>query len=343
MTYCVSLSLAGIFIVSMFSVHAVIVTATVRELSNNNRLIVLHDNHKDSEEGDLEQLDAVVKALVDREKNTDRSIHILSESAIDQIRIQYKSVLCSLKMWLSCVDEPLIHTVVESIEIRKLSGAVGYILGDKSTTSSNEDLYLSVDNFNQGWFQGNISFNDLYNDFKSHQKSARKIYKNLLTLCGNENEKISIEKHYNCFMDEAKLEFIKYGDFLKENDIDVCSDQSIYKKVYDWDQVKRDQLHYLVVYCFSTFFNFNAYARIINIHKQNSSLDIVVIAGGNHCWRIETPLINTLPGEEVYYKCNETEPKGFKSLPLDLIYKLFQVENPVRETPCILPNFCTIY
>ncbi|MBA3752301.1 hypothetical protein H0X06_05955 [Candidatus Dependentiae bacterium] len=344
MTYSASFSLAGILIVSMSSVQAVIVIATVRELSNNNRLIELHDYHKDSEEKDLQQLEAAVKALVDREKNTARPIQILTESAVEQIRIQKASVMCSLKTWLCCLDDELANTTVESIETRKLSGAVGYILGVKNRESLKEEHHISIDNdFKNGWLVGKIVFNDLYTDFRTQQETARQTYKDLLKICDNEQEKIYVKQYYNYFMDQAKLEFIKYGDFLKESDIDFCSDQSVYKMVYDWEQVKRDQLHYLLVYCFSPFFDFNAYARIISLHKQSSSLDIVFVAGSDHCWEIKTPLINTLPGDEVYGKYNNTLPPGFRGLSVDLIYKLFQAESPVKETPCLLPNFCTIY
>ncbi|MBA3752289.1 hypothetical protein H0X06_05895 [Candidatus Dependentiae bacterium] len=344
MTYGVFFSLAGIFIVSMSSVQAVIIIATVRELSNNNRLIVLHDNHKDSEERDLEQLEAAVKALVDREKNTDRPIHILTESAVEEIRIYYANILCSLKTWICCLDDELANTTIESIETRKLSGAVGYILGVKNRECLKEEHHISIDNdFKNGWWVGKIVFNDLYKDFRIQQVTARQTYKDLLMICDSEQEKIYIKQYYNSFMDQAKLEFIKYGDFLKENNIDMCSDQSIYKMVYDWDQLKRDQLDYLLVYCFSPFFDFNAYARIISLHKQSSSLDIVFGAGSNHCWRIETPLINTLPGKQVYSIYNDTLPQGLRGLPQDLIYKLFQAESPAKETPYLLPSFCTLF
>ncbi|MBA3752287.1 hypothetical protein H0X06_05885 [Candidatus Dependentiae bacterium] len=343
MTYSESLSLAGIFIVSMSSVDAVIVIATVRELSNNNRLIVLHDYHKDNQEKDLEQLETAVKALVAREKNTDRPIHILTESAVEEIRIQYASILCSLKTWLCCRDDELANTTVESIETRKLSGAVGYILGVKNRGSLKEEHRITMKNFKNGWLVGKIVFNDLYTDFRTQQETAQQTYKDLLKICDNEQEKIYVKQYYHYCMDQAKLEFIKYGNFLKENDIDMCSDQSIYKMVYDWKQKKRDQLHYLLSYCFSPFFDFNAYARVINLHKQSGSLDIVVVAGSDHCWQIENPLINTLPGDQVYGKYNYNKPVGFRGLPEDLIYKLFQAESPTKETPYILPYFCTVF
>ncbi|MBA3752300.1 hypothetical protein H0X06_05950 [Candidatus Dependentiae bacterium] len=327
----------------MSSMQAVIVIATVRELSNNNRLIELHDFHKSLHTSDLEQLEAAVKALVDREKNTDRPIHILTESAVEQIRTHYASILCSLKTWLCCLDDELANTTVESIETRKLSGAVGYILGAPNRESVKEEHHITMKNFKNGWLVGKIVFNDLYTDFRTPQETAQQTYKDLLMICDSEQEKIYVKQYYNSFMDQAKLEFIKYGDFLKESDIDICSDQSIYKMTYDWDQKKRDQLHYLLVYCFSPFFDFNAYFRIISLHKQSSSLDIVFVAGSNHCWEIKSPLIDTLPGEEVYGKYNDTLPQGFRGLSVDLIYKLFQTESPVKETPCILPNFCTLF
>ncbi len=290
---------------------------------------------------DFEQLKMAFKALLDREKNTDRRIHILSESTIDQIKNRKWSILCTLDKWVSNVTEPLEQAQAESIEVRKLYIAVVSILLSKESELAQKDLFLSFEG--EGWWRTSIEFKDLLDDFKNQKKLAYKTYGNLMLVIDNKKEKEYIETVYNCAIGSAKKGFIRYGDFLKMMDIDITSSKSIYSEVWGWDKMTKDRFFQCLIDCYSPFFDFNAYARILQLHQSNSHLDIVLIAGGDHCWPIRSDILNTLPGEEVYGKVNDLMPQGSEDLSLDIIYNVLQAQSPLRETPYILPHFCTVF
>ncbi len=314
------------------SIKTVLVNTWVVKLPKDNRCIFLFDLHaKKRDERDVQQLKTVLRALVDREETTSRPLHILTESTLDQVKHTQRDIICSLEGEMTHLEivegQEFKHTSIESVEVRKLFAAVIYILFLDSTRPYNENIYLYHDS--EKWQQGSLSFNDLLIDFQKHQKAATLTCKSLSELCDNSQEKENIEILRKRIIEETNEQFIKYSHFLKNLNIEVSTAASIYKETYHWEKSIKEKLEIILIECFSPFFDLNAFARIFTLHKQSSSLDIVLIAGSGHCWRILHNVGWALSGEDVYSETTELEDS--ECLPTQVLYNVLQEKTPIEE------------
>lgn len=323
---------------------AVVVACGVSELPKDNRCIVVRDYHIAQDPRDRQQLDVVEKALLDRVKITQRPLYVLSESSPHWVRSgNGHSVMRSLKEHLSVValdDDsltPFIH--IEDVEIRKLNHVVGAILRDKAIKKEYNEkrrLFWDVDNFEDVWFVGEPSFKDIAADFDAQIKQATSTYNKLLALCGQDNEKTFIERYYQEALSEAWGHVRKYLFFLKEKGIDPFSEEKIYKTTYEWPEDQKEIMDRFLLNWYNPFFDFNAYARIVSLHKQHESIDIMFIAGDLHGEKAWAKLSSSpsLKGEELYAQSYDSRfALEAQHLSNDILYTLFQKEAPKVEVP----------
>ncbi|MBA3751378.1 hypothetical protein H0X06_01065 [Candidatus Dependentiae bacterium] len=326
------------------SVKAVLVNTWVVQLSKGNRCIFLFDIHaKTRDQRDVEQLKIVMQALIDREEATTRPLYILTESTLNEIRWTKRDVLCCLESEMTYLkiaeDKKFKYTSLENIDVRKLSAAITHILSSTNTESYDENLSLNY-RFNNDfyeWRQGSLSFNDLLTEFNSQQNSALTTCKNMLELCDSIQETKNIEILYKSTIEETNRHFSKYSKFLQERNIELSSNTSIYKETYYLEKEVKENVRIILIECFSPFFDLYAFSRIFTLHKRNFSVDIVLIAGADHCWRILQEFGSTLQSEDVYSKT--TELSTSECLPTEILYNVLQEKTPIEETPypiCLL-------
>ncbi|MBA3751523.1 hypothetical protein H0X06_01810 [Candidatus Dependentiae bacterium] len=320
------------------SIKSVLVNTWVVKLSKDNRCIFLFDIHaKTRDQRDVEQLRIVIKALRDREETTTRPLKILTESTLNQVRLSKRDVLFCLPGEMSCLevieDKEFQYTSIENVDIRGLFLAVNYILFINNSDQYNENIFLDYtfhkDSFR--WRIGSLSFNDLLVNYQEQQKSALATCKNLLEICDTVQENESIEKLYHSTIDETNRYFAKYSEFLKDQDIETSSSTSIYKEAFNWENPLKENVRIALIECFSPFFDLYAFARIFTLHKQNSSVDIVLIAGASHCWSILPEFGSTLQSEDVYAKTTQLD--DFECLPAEVLYNVLQEKTPMEEIP----------
>ncbi|MBA3751377.1 hypothetical protein H0X06_01060 [Candidatus Dependentiae bacterium] len=348
MNYNRILVIQAVFLTTCMSftpaIKSVLINTWIEQLPKDNRCIFLFDRHAPTrDQRDVEQLKIVMQALIDREEATTRPLYILTESTLNEIRWHTRDVLCSLKSEITHLqimeEKEFTHTSIENIDVRKLSKAVNYILCLDNTTSYDENASLNY-RFNNDvyeWRQGSLSFNDLLTEFNEQQKFALTTTNSLLELCDTIQEKKDVENFYKKTIEETNGHFAKYLKFIKNQEIEVSSPTSIYQETYNWGKSLKKNLHIVLIETFSPFFDLYVFSRIFIIHKQNSSLDIVVIAGCYHCWNISAEVVGTLQGVDVYSKT--TELHEIECLPPEVLYNVLQEKTPLEETPkwnCVL-------
>ncbi len=319
------------------TLRAVIVSDVVIALPKDNRCIMLHDYHGENDKRDLEQLKIVLKALVDREESSNRPLYILTESTLDNIKWgKSQSILRSLKTELCCLEadreQEFQYTSIENIEIRQFFFTVLWILSTNKPEACKENRYLFYNHGTQLWDPESISFNDLLTDFYSHEQSAHNTCDRLLELCNDLRLEELIKLNYTIAIDQAKKRFNEYLEFLKTVGIEPSSSASMNTETASWSTDVKKKVKDNLIYCFSYFFDLNAFARIFTLYTQNVSLDIVLIAGSNHCWEIRPLLTNDLQGEEVYAVTNEAKHRSKAEVSPEELYAILQEKTPGLET-----------
>ncbi|MBA2306803.1 hypothetical protein H0W26_01560 [Candidatus Dependentiae bacterium] len=348
MNHRFSSSVQTFFLMSLMSwtsvTYTVLACVGLVELPKNNRCIALHDFHLEKDERDAQQLETVMQALIDREKETERTLYILIESPINEVKNEKASVLCSLEreMVLVDIDDQLFkHTSIENIEIRQFSIIVLSIFQSHENMSYNENRYFSYPR--ESFRQGFITFNHLLVCFQEHLQFAAATYSTLLDLCDTPEEENRLKIVYGCCLDSAQEEFNKYLDYLKGMNIDPSLTTSIYKETYEWKVPTKKKFQNVLIESFSPFFDFQCLAKVFTLHKQNTSVDILLIAGGDHCWEIRRNLNYLLfPMAIVSYSItNDGKERGTEHLSSTELYNVLQAKTP--SSPTTSYAFCTLF